>query len=56
MPTRRRARAEGCWRCCAGRGRCQVILVVVVAANLAGGGIDGVALPSLAHARFGAAG
>jgi MFS family permease len=34
----------------------QVILVVVVAANLAGGGIDGVALPSLAHARFGAAG
>jgi MFS family permease len=34
----------------------QVILVVVVAANLAGGGMDGVALPSLAHARFGAAG
>ena len=34
----------------------QVILVVVIAANLAGGGIDGVALPSLAHARFGAAG
>jgi len=34
----------------------QVILIVVVAANLAGGGIDGVALPSLAHARFGAAG
>jgi MFS family permease len=34
----------------------QVILVVVVAANLAGGGIDGIALPSLAHARFGAAG
>jgi MFS family permease len=34
----------------------QVILVVVVAANLAGGGIDGVALPSLAHARFGAVG
>jgi MFS family permease len=34
----------------------QVILVVVIAANLAGGGIDGVALPSLAHATFGAAG
>jgi len=34
----------------------QVILVMVIAANLAGGGIDGVALPSLAHARFGAAG
>jgi MFS family permease len=34
----------------------QVILVVVIAANLAGGGMDGVALPSLAHARFGAAG
>jgi hypothetical protein len=34
----------------------QVILVVVIAANLANGGIDGVALPSLAHGRFGAAG
>ena len=34
----------------------QVILVVVVAANLAGGGMSEVALPSLAHARFGAAG
>ena len=34
----------------------QVLLVVVIAANLASGGIDGVALPSLAHARFGAAG
>jgi Major Facilitator Superfamily len=34
----------------------QVILVVVVVANLVSGGIDGVALPSLAHARFGAAG
>jgi hypothetical protein len=34
----------------------QVILVVVIAANLAGGGIDGVALPSLAHARYGPAG
>jgi Major Facilitator Superfamily len=34
----------------------QIILVVVIAANLAGGGIDGVALPSLAHERFGAAG
>ena len=34
----------------------QVILVVVVAANLVGGGVDGIALPSLAHARFGAAG
>jgi len=29
---------------------------VVIAANLAGGGIDGVALPALAHERFGAAG
>jgi hypothetical protein len=34
----------------------QVILVVVVAANLAGGGMSEVALPSLAHTRFGAAG
>jgi MFS family permease len=34
----------------------QVILVVVVAANLAGGGMGEIALPSLAHARFGAAG
>jgi MFS family permease len=34
----------------------QVILVVVIAANLAGGGMSDVALPSLAHARFGAAG
>jgi hypothetical protein len=30
--------------------------VVVIAANLAGGGMSDVALPSLAHARFGAAG
>jgi len=34
----------------------QVLLVVVIAANLAGGGVDGVALPSLAHQAFGAAG
>jgi hypothetical protein len=34
----------------------QIILVVVIAANLAGGGMSEVALPSLAHARFGAAG
>jgi predicted MFS family arabinose efflux permease len=34
----------------------QVILAVVIAANLAGGGESEVALPSLAHARFGAAG
>ncbi len=34
----------------------QVILVVVIAANLAGGGLDGVALPALAHATFGAGG
>jgi hypothetical protein len=34
----------------------QVALVVVLAANLAGGGLDGVALPSLAHARYGPAG
>jgi MFS family permease len=34
----------------------QVIVVVVIAANLAGGGMGEVALPSLAHARFGAAG
>jgi MFS family permease len=33
----------------------QVILVVVIATNLTGGGID-VALPSLAHTRFGAVG
>jgi hypothetical protein len=34
----------------------QVILIMVIAANLAGGGMSEVALPSLAHARFGAAG
>ena len=34
----------------------QVILVVVIASNLAGGGLDGVALPSLAHARYGPVG
>jgi MFS family permease len=34
----------------------QVILVVVIAANFAGGGMSDVALPSLAHAQFGAAG
>jgi hypothetical protein len=34
----------------------QVILVVVIAANLVSGGMGDVALPSLAHARFGAAG
>ena len=34
----------------------QVILVVVIAANLASGGMSDVALPSLAHATFGAAG
>ena len=34
----------------------QVILVVVVAANLASGGMSDVALPALAHASYGAAG
>lgn len=34
----------------------QVIVVVVVAANLAGGGTFDVALPALAHARFGPGG
>jgi MFS family permease len=34
----------------------QVLLVVVIAANLAGGGESEVALPSLAHALYGAAG
>src|SRR5258708_31523032 len=34
----------------------QVILVVAIAANLANGGLDGVALPALAHARWGAGG
>jgi hypothetical protein len=34
----------------------QVILVVVIAANLVSGGMGDVALPSLAHARFGAGG
>ena len=34
----------------------QIILVVVVAANLAGGGMGQVALPSLAHDSYGAAG
>jgi MFS family permease len=34
----------------------QVLLVVVIAANLTGGGMSEVALPALAHARFGAAG
>jgi len=34
----------------------QVILVVVVAANLASGGMGDVALPALAHAKYGAGG
>jgi MFS family permease len=34
----------------------QVLLLVVIAANLAGGGMSEVALPSLAHAKFGAVG
>ena len=34
----------------------QVILVVVIAANLAGGGMGDVALPALAHAKYGAGG
>jgi predicted MFS family arabinose efflux permease len=34
----------------------QVVLVVVIAANLASGGMGDVALPALAHAKFGAAG
>ena len=34
----------------------QVILVVVIAANLASGGMSDVALPALAHASYGAAG
>jgi MFS family permease len=34
----------------------QVMMVVVIAANLAGGGMSEVALPSLAHAQYGAAG
>ena len=34
----------------------QVILVVVIAANLASGGMGDVALPALAHASYGAAG
>ena len=33
-----------------------MIMVVVIAANLASGGMGEVALPSLAHAKFGAAG
>ncbi len=34
----------------------QVFVVVTIVANLTSGGLGGVALPSLAHARFGAAG
>jgi predicted MFS family arabinose efflux permease len=34
----------------------QVILVVVIAANLANGGMGEIAMPALAHARYGAAG
>ena len=34
----------------------QVILVVVIAANLASGGMGDVALPALAHAKYGAGG
>jgi len=34
----------------------QILLLVVIAANLAGGGEGEIALPSLAHAKFGAAG
>jgi Major Facilitator Superfamily len=34
----------------------QVIMVVAIAANLTNGGLDGVALPALAHAHWGAGG
>jgi MFS family permease len=34
----------------------QVFIMVTIVANLAGGGLLGVALPALAHARYGAAG
>jgi hypothetical protein len=34
----------------------QVFIVVTIVANLAGGGLIGVALPSLAHVRYGAGG
>jgi MFS family permease len=34
----------------------QVFVVVTIVANLTGGGLTGVALPALAHARFGAGG
>jgi MFS family permease len=51
------AAADGGLRALLRRSRAlQVILVVVIAANLAGGGMAEIALPSLAHARFGAAG
>jgi MFS family permease len=47
---------EGVWSLLRRARLLQVIVVVVVAANLASGGTFDVALPALAHARFGAGG
>jgi MFS family permease len=47
---------QGVWSLLRRARALQVIVVVVVAANLASGGTFEVALPALAHARFGAGG
>jgi MFS family permease len=47
---------EGAWSLLRRARLLQVIVVVVIAANLASGGTFDVALPALAHARFGAGG
>lgn len=49
-------RDHGVWSLLRQARLLQVIVVVVIAANLAGGGTFEVALPALAHARFGAGG
>jgi predicted MFS family arabinose efflux permease len=47
---------DGVWSLLRGSRLFLVIVITVVAANLAGGGTFEVALPALAHARFGASG
>jgi MFS family permease len=48
--------ADGVWSLLRGSRLFVIIVITVVAANLAGGGTFEVALPALAHARFGASG
>jgi MFS family permease len=47
---------DGVWSLLRGSRLFLVIVITVVAANLAGGGTFEIALPALAHARFGASG